>query len=285
MKTFLRLNIFFILLFTFIVTTESSTYSAVYTQNDLSYPEKDTLVNFNMKLIGIIGGVSWVSSMDYYKLINEMIRDKYGDMYSARILMYSIAFHEFSEQERLAQQGDWSFLIKAMVKSARRLKQGGADFIIIASNTMNSITDILQDSVKIPFINIADVTGMKVVEKEIKKVALLGTKFTMESSFYRERLTKKFGLEVVVPNLEERDYINKVIFDELCNGKFNPKSKEQYVKIIERIIKEEGVEGVILGCTEIPLLVKQEDVSVPVFNTNEIHCEAAVKYSLSDIAK
>lgn len=280
MKTFIRLSFSIIFFLTIAVTTEINAHNISFTQIDLSYPAKDTLENTKMKVIGIIGGVSWVSSLDYYKLINEMVRDKFGDMYSAKILMYSIAFHEFSAQERLAEQGDWSLLINTMIDAAQKLERGGADFIIIASNTMNSTVEIIEKNVKIPVLHIADATGMKVTEKGMKKVALLGTKFTMENNFYKDRLTNKFGLEVIVPKLEERDYINKIIFDELCNEKFIQKSKEEYIKIIERLIKEEGVEGVILGCTEIPLLIKQEDVSVPVFKTNEIHCEAAVKFSL-----
>lgn len=236
--------------------------------------------NSGMKVIGIIGGVSWASSIDYYKLMNEMVRDRFGSLYSANILMYSIPFKEFSDQERLAEAGDWKPIINMMIESAKRLERGGADFIVIASNTMNSTIDEIQKYVKIPFLHIADATGEKIKEKGLKKVALLGTKFTMEHKFYKERLHNNFGLDVVVPNLEERDYINKVIFDELCNNYIYEESKVGYLKIINRLIKEEGVEGIILGCTEIPMIVKQENVSVPVFNTTVIHSEAAVNYSV-----
>ena len=232
-----------------------------------------------MKTIGIIGGVSWVSSMDYYRLMNEMVRDELGGLHSAKILMYSIEFGEFSKQERLADRGDWRPLRKTMIDAAQRLKRGGADFIVIASNTMNSTADLIEKNVKIPVLHIADATGKKVKEKGIKTVALLGTSYTMEQKFYRDRL-KKYGLKVVIPNKSERDYINTVIFDELCAGKIIQKSKEQFIRIIDRIVKEEGAEGVILGCTEIPLLIKQGDVKVPVFDTAAIHSEAAVKYSL-----
>lgn len=247
--------------------------------NTVFSQKNDSLKNSDMKVIGIIGGVSWASSLDYYKLMNEMVRDRFGSLYSANILMYSIPFKEFSDQERLAESGDWRPLINMMIESALRLERGGADFIVIASNTMNSTIEEIEKYVKIPFLHIADATGEKIKEKQLKKVALLGTKFTMEHKFYKERLHNKFGLEVVVPNLEERDYINKVIFDELCNNYVVEDSKVQYLKIINRLIKDEGVEGVILGCTEIPMLVKQEDVSVPVFNTTVIHSEAAVNYS------
>ena len=248
--------------------------------NTVFSQKNDSLKNTDMKVIGIIGGVSWASSLDYYKLMNEMVRDRFGSLYSANILMYSIPFKEFSDQERLAEAGDWKPIIYMMTESALRLERGGADFIVIASNTMNSTIDELEKHVKIPILHIADATGEKIKEQKLKKVALLGTKFTMEHKFYKERLHDKFGLEVVVPKLEERDYINKVIFDELCNNYIVEESKVQYLKIINRLIKDEGVEGVILGCTEIPMLVKQEDVSVPVFNTTVIHSEAAVKYSI-----
>ncbi len=233
-----------------------------------------------MKTIGIIGGISWVSSAEYYRLMNEMVMDKLGGLHSAKILMYSIEFGDFSEQERLAKQGDWELLRKTMIDAAQRLERGGADFIVIGSNTMNSTADIIEANVKIPVLHIVDATGEAVNKKGIKTVALLGTAYAMEADFYRDRLEKKYGLKVVIPNKTEREYINEVIFDELCAGKFYAESKEGYVRIIERLVNEEGAEGVILGCTEIPLLVKQEDVSVPVFDTTKIHSEAAVEYAL-----
>jgi len=234
-----------------------------------------------LKTIGIIGGVSWVSSIEYYRLMNEMVRDELGKLHSAPILMYSIEFGDFSKQERLAEKGDLRLLRKTMIDAAQRLERGGADFIVIASNTMNSTADLIEANVKIPVLHIADATGKKVNERGIKTVALLGTAYTMEQNFYRDRLEKKYGLKVVTPDKTERDYINTVIFDELCAGKFSKESKEQFIRIIDRLVKEEGAEGVILGCTEIPLLVKQEDVSVLVFDTTAIHAEAAVRYSLN----
>ena len=250
------------------------------TGNQVYSQIKDSLKNSEMKVIGIIGSVSWASSIVYYKFMNEMVRDRFGSLYSANILMYSIPFKEFSDQERLAEAGDWKPIISMMIESAKRLERGGADFIVIASNTMNSTVEILEKNVNIPILHIVDATGEKINESGLKKVALLGTKFTMEHKFYKERLQNKFGLDVVVPALDERDYINKVIFDELCNNYIIEDSKVQYLKIINRLIKEDGVECVILGCTEIPMLVKQEDVSVPVFNTTIIHSEAAVNYSV-----
>ena len=256
-------------------TKNLGTNSTDLMRSDLNYSDQP-----EMKTIGIIGGVSWVSSIEYYRLLNEMVGQKLGGLHSAKLLMYSIEFGEFSEQERLAEKGDWNALNKTIIDAAQRLKRGGADFIIIASNTINSRADYIQETVGIPVLHIADATGEKVNESGIKTVALLGTKYTMEQDFYRERL-EKYGLNVVIPNETERNIINTVIFDELCAGKFYNSSKEKYIQIINRLVNEEGAEGVILGCTEIPLLIKQEDVSVPVFDTTAIHCEAAVNYALN----
>ena len=235
-----------------------------------------------MQTIGVIGGVSWESSIEYYRLMNEMVQKELGGLHSAKMLMYSIEFGEFSKQERLADQGNWEPLRNTMVDAAQRLKNGGADFIIIASNTMNSTADLIEAKVKIPVLNIIDAVGEKIQKDKIKSVALLGTAYTMEEPFYRERLEKKYGLKVIVPNKEERAYINKVIFDELCAGKILKPSKQQFIKIINRLALKEGAEGVILGCTEIPLMIKQKDVKVRVYDSTAIHVEAAVKRALGE---
>lgn len=235
-----------------------------------------------IKTIGIIGGVSWASSIEYYRLMNEMVRDTLGGVHSAQILMFSIEFGEFSKQERLAEKGDWTLITATMIDAAKRLQCGGADFIVVASNTLNSLADPIQQEVGLPVLHIADATGQRIQAQGLHKVALLGTKYTMEQPFYRDRL-KKYGIEVVTPNETERDYINTVIFDELCANRINPESKRGYLEIIDRLQKEEGAEGVILGCTEIPLLIKAEDTNIPVFDTTAIHSEAAVKYSLGYI--
>ncbi len=232
-----------------------------------------------VKTIGIIGGVSWASSIEYYRLMNEMVRDTLGGVHSAQILMFSIEFGEFSKQERLAEKGDWTLITETMMDAAERLQRGGADFVVIASNTLNSLADPIEQEVGLPVLHIADATGQKIRETGLHKVALLGTKYTMEQPFYRERL-KKYGITVVTPNEEERNYVNTVIFDELCANRIEPESKVGFLEIITRLQREEGAEGVILGCTEIPLLIKAEDTSIPVFDTTAIHSEAAVKYSL-----
>ena len=285
MKSRFGLNCLLVVLFMIIAISGCVATPTADVKNDdvLNQTPLDTVTSEEpqMKTIGIIGGVSWVSSIEYYRLMNEMVRDELGGVYSAKILMYSIEFGEFSKQERLAQQGDWRFLEKTMIDAAQRLERGGADFIVIASNTMNSAADLIEANVKIPVLHIADATGKKVNEQGIKTVALMGTTYTMEHNFYRDHLENKFGLKVVTPNKTERDYINMVIFDELCAGNFTKESKEQFIRIIDRLVKEDGAEGVILGCTEIPLLIKQEDINVPVFDTTAIHAEAAVRYSLN----
>lgn len=249
-----------------------------------SYKQENTVETVSekrpIKTIGIIGGVSWASSIEYYRIMNELVRDKLGGVNSAQILMFSIEFGEFSKQERLADKGDWTMMTQTILDAARRLKRGGADFIVIASNTLNSLAPTVEQEVGLPVLHIADATGAAVRRKGLHTVALLGTKYTMEQPFYRDRL-KKCGVRVVIPNEKERNYINAVIFDELCANRIKKQSREGYQKIIERLRKEEGAEGVILGCTEIPLLIKQGDVSIPVFDTTAIHSEAAVEYSLN----
>jgi aspartate racemase len=213
--------------------------------------------------------------------MNEKAQNDLDGDHSAKILMYSIEFGEFSRQERLADAGNWDPLNATMLDAARHLKAGGADFIIIGSNTLNSRADDIEAKVGLPVLRIYDATGVKVNRSGLKKVALLGTKYTMEQPFYRDALANKYGIQVVTPNATERDYINTVIFDELCRNDIRNKSRAEYVRIINRLVDEEGAQGVILGCTEIPLLVHQTDVKVPVFDTTRIHAEAAVDYALN----
>jgi aspartate racemase len=196
--------------------------------------------------------------------------------------MYSIEFGTFSEQERLAEAGDWRPLRETMRDAARRLKAGGADFVVIASNTMNSSADDIEKSVGIPVLRIMDATARKIGERGLRKVALLGTKYTMENPFWRDHVRERYGIEVVTPTLAERNEVNRIIFDELCADVVRDESRRRMVQIIERLAREEKAEGVVLGCTEIPLLVKQGDVGIPVFDTTAIHSEAAVRRSLGE---
>ncbi|MDR7870445.1 MAG: aspartate/glutamate racemase family protein [Tissierellaceae bacterium] len=229
-----------------------------------------------MKTIGLIGGMSWESSLVYYRIINEAIKSKLGGLHSAKCLMYSV---DFNEIELLQSQNKWNELADIMVDIGHTLKRGGADFIIICTNTMHKVAKDIESRVGINVLHIAEVTGEEIVNKGLKKVALLGTKYTMEQDFYKKVLEQKFNIEVVIPVEDDRNIIHEIIFDELCKGITNESSKDVYLKIIDNLILC-GVEGVVLGCTEIPLLIKQEDVKVPIFDTTTIHAISAVEYAL-----
>ena len=222
--------------------------------------------------------MSWESSLEYYRIINEQVKEKLGGLHSAKSLMYSVDFYEI---EKLQHQGNWSEATKLMIDAAQRLEKGGADFVVICSNTMHKMADDVQKSINIPLLHIADATAEKIRAKGIKKIGLLGTKFTMEEEFYKGRLIEKYGLEVLIPNEEDRKIVHDVIYNELCLGKINQPSKDQFIRIIDGLVGK-GAEAVILGCTEIPLLVKQADVKVLLFDTTRIHAESAVEYSLID---
>jgi aspartate racemase len=230
-----------------------------------------------MKTIGLIGGMSWESSSEYYQIINQAVKAKLGGYHSAKCLMLSV---DFAEIETLQTQGKWDEAARLMVEAAQTLEKGGADFVVLCTNTMHKSAAEIQAGIHIPFLHIADATAERVIKKGIRKVALLGTRYTMQEDFYKGRLSDKFGLSVMVPNKEEQEIIHRVIFDELVVGKIESQSKQQYLEIIERLINR-GVDGIILGCTEIGLLVQQSDVKVPIFDTARIHAEAAVEYALA----
>ena len=229
-----------------------------------------------MKTIGLIGGMSWESSAEYYRIINERVQLKLGGVHSAKSVMVSV---DFAEVEALQHQGRWPEATALMIAAARSVEAGGADFLVICTNTMHKMAEEVQQALKIPLLHIADATAVKIKEQGIRKVGLLGTSFTMEETFYRGRLEKKHGLEVVIPGEKERAMVHRVIYDELVIGKIEDTSREQYRDVIEGLIRA-GAEGVILGCTEIGLLVKAEDSRVPLFDTTRIHAEAAVEYAL-----
>ncbi|HUW05084.1 MAG TPA: aspartate/glutamate racemase family protein [Williamwhitmania sp.] len=229
-----------------------------------------------MKTIGLIGGMSWESSLEYYRIINEKVKEKLGGLHSAQCLMYSV---EFDQIQHLQHIGDWDRLTQIMVDAAQRLEKGGAEFVVICTNTMHRMANEVQASISIPILHIADATAQKVAAKGITNVGLLGTKFTMEQDFYKGRLTKKHGIAVTIPNEEERNCVHDIIYNELCLGQINQPSRERYLQIIDGLVAN-GAQGVILGCTEIPLLVHQSDVTVPVFDTTRIHAEMAVEYAL-----
>ena len=231
-----------------------------------------------MKTIGMIGGMSWESSIEYYRIVNQTVREKLGGLHSAKSIMYSV---EFAEIEALQHQNRWDELAKIMIEAARSLERGGADFVIICTNTMHKLYDQVQNDIKIPMLNIADATAEKIRADGIDKIALLGTRFTMEEDFYKGRLVDRYGLDVIIPAENEMEIVHRVIYDELCAGIINSDSKQKYAEIIKGLVAK-GAAGVILGCTEIGLLVKQEDSPVPLFDTTEIHARAAVEYALAD---
>ena len=230
-----------------------------------------------MKTIGLIGGMSWESSVEYYRLINEGVQASLGGLHSARSVMFSV---DFADIELLQREGRWEEAAHSMVKAAQSLESSGADFIVLCTNTMHKAADEIQANTRIPLLHIADATARRIQAAGLHKVGLLGTRFTMEEAFYKDRLIQEFGLEVIIPALPEREIIHRVIYDELVLGKIVQTSKEQYLKIIREMI-ETGAEGIILGCTEIGLLVHAEDCPAPLFDTTRIHAEAAVEYALS----
>ena len=229
-----------------------------------------------MKTIGLIGGMSWESSIEYYRIINEATKAKLGGLHSAKSLMVSV---DFAEIEILQHQGKWIEAAQILIESAKSLENGGADFIALCTNTMHKVADDIQANVNIPLLHIADATAQLVKESGIQKIGLLGTRFTMEEEFYKGRLSQKYGLSVSVPNAPQREIVHRVIYDELVLGKIEQNSKEQYVDIIRQMI-DQGAEGIILGCTEIGLLIHEQDSPVPLFDTTRIHAEAAVEYAL-----
>lgn len=229
-----------------------------------------------MKTIGLIGGMSWESSQEYYRIINETARERLGGLHSAQCLMYSF---DFAEIEELQHSGNWEEATRRMVEAAQNLEKGGAGFVLICTNTMHKMAKEVQDGIKIPLLHIADPTGQAIKAKGITKIGLLGTKYTMEHNFYKGRLTSVFGLEVIIPDEADRQIIHDIIYDELCLGVVKESSKKQYETIIEKL-KAEGAEGVILGCTEIMLLIQQADTDLPIFDTTRIHAETAVGLAL-----
>jgi aspartate racemase len=229
-----------------------------------------------MKTIGLIGGMSWESSQLYYELINKKVKEELGGFHSAKSIMVSV---DFAEIAKLQSEDDWKTLNQIMVKSAIQLEKAGADMVLVCANTMHLCSEEIIRNTSIPFVHIARATGENINTKSLKKVALLGTKFTMEKDFYKNILTNDHGIEVLIPNNEERDLIHNIIYNELVLGEINSASKEIYIKIINNLIQR-GAEGVILGCTEIPMLISDKDVDVPLFNTTKIHAEKAVQLAL-----
>lgn len=229
-----------------------------------------------MRMIGLIGGMSWESSAEYYRILNQGVRDRLGPTASAPCLLWSF---DFSEIEALQHEGDWEGLTARMVDAARRLEAGGAEVLLICTNTMHRMAPAVQAAVRVPLLHIADPTAERIKAAGFNKVGLLGTAFTMEHDFYKGRLTGQHGLDVIVPGREDRATVHRIIYEELVAGKVMPASRDAYRAIIGRLV-EDGAEAVILGCTEIMLLVRPEDSPVPLFDTTELHAQAAVERAL-----
>jgi aspartate racemase len=229
-----------------------------------------------MKIIGLIGGMSCESTAEYYRIINEAVRERLGGLHSAKIVMYSVEFEEVGELQR---EGRWREATSLMVDAAKRVEKAGADFVLICTNTMHKMAEDVAASINIPLLHIVDATAEKIISYGFKKVGLLGSTFTMEEDFCKGRLKEKYGLDVVIPGEADRQLVHNVIFEQLCQGEMKDSSREQIKTIMQKLI-DNGAQGIILGCTELPLLIKGKDCSVPLFDTTAIHAKAAVEYAL-----
>ena len=229
-----------------------------------------------MKTMGLIGGMSWESSLEYYRIVNETVKEKLGGLHSCKCLMYSV---DFGVIEALQHQNKWDELTKLMIEAAQNLKHGGADFIVICTNTMHKMAPEIETATGLNILHIADVTGAAISKDQIQKVGLLGTRFTMEGDFYKKRLKDNYDIEVIIPEDADRQIIHDIIYNELCLGIIKDDSRQKYIDIINKLCAN-GAEGIILGCTEIPLLIKQSDVLIPVYDTTKIHAESAVDFAL-----
>ena len=230
-----------------------------------------------MKTIGLIGGMSWESTSEYYRILNEEIKSRLGGLHSAKCLINSV---DFEEIERFQSNGDWDGAGEVLGNAAYSLQKGGADFIIICTNTMHKVVEKIKENINIPVLHIADTTAKEIKRKGIQTIGLLGTKYTMEQDFYKSRIEEN-NIKVIVPVEKNREKLNEIIYTELCLGKITSQSREYYKRVIEELVQK-GAQGIILGCTEIGLLIKQEDVSVPIFDTTHIHAVEAVHFALQN---
>jgi aspartate racemase len=232
-----------------------------------------------MKTIGLIGGMSWESTSLYYSALNQGVRETLGGLHSAKICLYSVDFHEIEQLQRL---GKWQDTADILVKAAKALEAGGADLFLICSNTMHKVAAEVQAAVKIPLLHIADATANELLTDGITKVGLLGTAFTMQQEFYKGRLVEEFGIKVITPSAEQQQKVHEVIYQELCLGQIDKESKRYYLNVIEDLF-DQGAQAIILGCTEITLLVQQADTSIPLYDTTAIHAQSAVEAALDNV--
>ena len=236
------------------------------------YPALDYL----MRTIGLLGGMSWESSLEYYRILNTLIQAKLGGLHSAQCVMYSV---DFDSYEKWMRQGDWDQIGIQLTELAKKLENAGADVLLICTNTMHKLVPVIEAHISIPILHIADAAAEAIKKQELTTVGLLGTRFTMEEEFYAGRLKEKHNIKVITPKPEDRDQINRIIFEELVKGILTPESRQIYVRIIHDL-QQRGAQGVILGCTEIPLLITQSDTPIPVFDTTQLHAEYAVREAL-----
>lgn len=230
-----------------------------------------------MKVLGLLGGMSWESTIPYYRMINEQVKARLGGLHSAKIVLYSV---DFQEIERLQHQGDWEGAGRLLANAAVSLRAAGAEAIVICTNTMHKVADVVEQASGLPLIHIADATALQVRQQNIHRIGLLGTRFTMEQDFYRGRLQDKFDIDVVIPTEADRQIVHRIIYEELCLGTIADASRNEYRRIIHNL-EQQGAQGIIFGCTEIGLLVGAQDAAVPVFDTTAIHARAAAEYALA----
>ena len=231
-----------------------------------------------MKTIGLLGGMSWESTLEYYRVLNEGIQHRLGGLHSAKIVMHSV---DFGPIEVSMRQGDWDNVAASLIEGALGLEKAGADFFLICTNTMHKLAPVIEKNVTLPLLHIVDPTAEVLAGRNIRKAGLLGTSFTMEEEFYRGRLMNNYDIEVVIPDKADRETVNSVIFKELCCGKVVESSKTEYIRIIQSL-QQQGAQGIILGCTEIGLLVKQKDVDIQLFDTAHLHAARAVELALEE---
>ncbi len=230
-----------------------------------------------MKTIGLVGGLSWYSSIDYYRYINQAVNKKLGGDEAAKMVIYSV---NYGEIVKLTKQNNWAAIVEIIKTAAIKVQNSGAEIILLGANTMHHIFNNIEPAVSVPLLHIADATAKAIQYKKIKKIALLGTKYTMQFDFFKDRLSQ-FGIKTLIPNEKEIEIINSSIYTELAKGIILPQTKENYLEIINKL-NQHGAEGIILGCTEIPMLIKQEDCDIPLFDTTFIHANAAVEFALAD---
>jgi len=228
-----------------------------------------------MRLLGLIGGMSWENTIDYYQILNQKIKDRMGGWNSAKLLLYSVNFEKILTKQN---KGDWDSLEKQMISISLKLQEAGCNSIILCSNTIHKVADKVEVNLSIPLINVIDETANVIKQRKLKRIGLLGTRFIMEDDFYVKKLRDLYELDIILPEAEDRDYINNAIYNEFAKGLFLDTTKKKILQIIEKL---PDLEGLILGCTEIPLLVKQKDTSIPLFDTLQIHLEAAIDFILN----